>query len=203
MSKLDIGTGLGLGAIVAGLGAGAYAFYVGFIGLEPRTSLPAAPWTISGFLGDIWPAISALPLSHEAQTIVAAHAAFESGWGRATPAKLANNVLNVTRGTGNPTAYWAGECLKSGDLECDAGGACVKITQDFRKYNDLASSVNDYFYTVLGTWVRYRASLAALESGDPEGFIRELGAAGYYTLSADKYVARWMPVFNEVMAKLM
>lgn len=44
---------------------------------------------------------------------------------------------------------------------------------------------------------RYRKAHDAALRGDPEGFARALGAAGYYTASVDKYARAVVQIFDE------
>jgi flagellum-specific peptidoglycan hydrolase FlgJ len=130
-------------------------------------------------------------LSPAAQQLVIAHAALESGWGKSTPAKLGYNLFNVTR-----TKSDTRPVIESGDLECDAAGACRPITQRFAKYESVGEALADYFRLLSGT--RYRAALGRLEAGDAAGFVAELRAGGYFTLPLAEYQSRFAGVLAGV-----
>lgn len=140
-----------------------------------------ASWTI-----DMWTAIArALPqLGTEARFIVLAHAAYESGFGRAKAAVRGFNVFNITAG-----ASWKGQSWTDvgGDTEYDAQGNVRRITQEWRIYPNLDGALADY-WQFLGR-SRYLRAREALQRGDVTAFVRELYAGGYFTLPPEKYLA--------------
>lgn len=125
-------------------------------------------------------------LSVAAQQLVVAHGAFESGWGKSRPARLGNNLFNVTRVPGD-----ARPVIESGDQECDAAGVCRPITQRFAAYGSLAEGLAEYFGLLSR---RYGAALSALEAGDAVGFVTRLREGGYYTLPLADYRTRFAGV---------
>lgn len=128
--------------------------------------------------------------------IVVAHAAFESGWGTSAPARLANNIFNITR-----PAFTRLPTYESGDLEYDTRGNVKKITQQFAKYKSLDEGVEHYFEFIDGK--RYRASLQPLTRGDFVGFISKLREGGYFTLPLLEYLNRMSPVLGQVCTYIM
>ena len=142
-------------------------------------------WTV-----DVWNAIGrALPqLSTQSRLIVLAHAAYESGFGKAKAAVRGSNVFNITAGSA-----WRGEAWDDvgGDLEYDATGKAKRITQRWRIYPNLDGAIADY-WQFLGPSAnrgRYVKARQALEAGDVATFVNELHAAGYFTLAPSKYLA--------------
>lgn len=130
-------------------------------------------------------------LSTAARQIVVAHAALESGWGEGRPARLGYNFFNVTRPASDPRPI-----IESGDLECDASGACRPITQRFAKYGSATEALVEYFKLLRGS--RYSAALARLEIGDSIGFVAKLREGGYFTLPVSEYQERFAGVLGGV-----
>lgn len=147
------------------------------------------------FVLDLWPTIEIqVPsLGYTSRKMILAHAAYESGWGRSTPAREANNLFNVTGGS-------AGGSITAGDRECDAAGNCTSITQRFRAYDSRAQSLADY--VALLSNFRYRMAWEALTRGDPDLFVRELYTAGYFTLPPDQYLTTYRGVLAGVEKRL-
>ena len=122
---------------------------------------------------------------NEAGAIIAAQAAFETGYGATIAWRQGWNFGNVTAGSS-----WTGEIVPGPDTEYDAAGNVTNITQAFRKYPDLPAAVSDYLVGVLD-WKREKAagSMEALLSGDAGAYVQSLASAGYFTLPVDQYLA--------------
>jgi flagellum-specific peptidoglycan hydrolase FlgJ len=131
-------------------------------------------------------------LSDDSWALVIAHAAFESGWGKAK-ASTGWNWFNITAG-----AYWAGPVQPGPDTEYDAAGNVKKITQRWRVYADGTSAIQDYLAFLKAGYV---GAYQRLLTADGPGFAAALGVAGYYTLPMDLYVQRYTNVLNSVWAE--
>ncbi|HJV02639.1 MAG TPA: glucosaminidase domain-containing protein [Burkholderiaceae bacterium] len=108
-------------------------------------------------------------------TIVAAHAALESGWGqhplRAGGAD-SNNLFGLKAG-----ANWAGAVADATTTEY-VHGAALKKVERFRSYPDAASAFRDYA-DMLTSNPRFHGALRA--GDDAHAFARGLASGGYAT----------------------
>ncbi|MFA9218214.1 MAG: glycoside hydrolase family 73 protein [Sphingomonadaceae bacterium] len=108
-------------------------------------------------------------------TIVAAHAALESGWGQ-HPLRQAgtdsNNLFGLKAG-----GSWQGAVAAANTTEFEHGVA-VKRTERFRSYPDTASAFRDYA-ELLSSNPRYQQALNT--GSDARAFARGLAAGGYAT----------------------
>lgn len=156
-------------------------------------------------------------LSREPLIMLAAWAAYESGWGKTPQAQRAFNVFNLTAGSS-----WPAEMTMDGtDTEYTPGQqGAKKITQKWRKYASLADQLRDLLgnFLVNTRWVNYRQALAELKAGDVRAFttlgVNEVDPAdpkrvvrvappdwgGYYTLARSKYQASMNKLVAEVRA---
>lgn len=135
-------------------------------------------------------------LTPAARELLVAHAAFESGFGNATAARVGHNIFNVTAGSS-----WAGPTYTDvgGDTEYTADGV-KRITQVWRVYGSLDEAVADYWRLL--SWTRYRPARTALEQGNLSSFTAALYAGGYFTLPVALYTARLGAVQLEVKGYL-
>ncbi len=106
-----------------------------------------------------------------------AQAALETGWGqhviRDSEGRSSHNLFNIKA----QSADWQGDTVRVPTLEYREGIPQREMA-DFRAYDSLEASLNDYAELLEGN-PRYRR---ALEVGDdPQAFARELEAAGYAT----------------------
>jgi flagellum-specific peptidoglycan hydrolase FlgJ len=145
----------------------------------------------AAFTRQLQEALAGSGLSLQAQQLVVAHAALESGWGASKPAQQGYNLFNVTR-----TRSDTRPVIESGDLECDAQGVCRPITQRFARYSGLAEALAEYFALLRGP--RYAAAYARLLAGDSVGFVSRLREGGYFTLPLAQYQERFAGVLAGV-----
>lgn len=134
------------------------------------------------FAREVWPHAKAVSArTGVPAAFIVAHAALETGWGRAI-LKNANgestrNVFNIKAGRG-----WAGGSVSLPVTEYAQGRAYMEQAS-FRSYQSLADSFNDYAQMLTGN-ERY-AGVLGQKSGS--GFARALQDAGYAT---DPHYAR-------------
>lgn len=124
-----------------------------------------------------------------------AHGAYESGWGKSTASKLANNFWNITSG-----GSWSGPVLVEPNsdrsyspTECKRlnrpmttqsnGKLACRIDQTWRRYPTVNAAVRDYWQFLN----KYPGAKQALTVGDVAAFAQQLGAGGYYTLPVEEY----------------
>jgi len=144
------------------------------------------------FVRQVLPVVKAkLPDNPRAQRIVIAHAAFETGWGKATPFVKGNNLFNITRTKLDPRPI-----IKSGDLEYAKDGTVKKITQRFAAYPTIGASVDHYLSFI--DKHRYRPALEYLKAGELGPFVDALYRGGYFTLPPDQYLARLSAIYSMV-----
>lgn len=137
----------------------------------------------ASFVSEMWKAINASNASGfplQARLYMLAMAAYETGWGSQVGFHTTNNAFNITAG---PT--WSGPTTQGGDTECDANGQnCKPITQSWRVYPDLISSVNDFLQFIQAS--RYADAYQRLSNGDLT-FVDVLHTGGYFTANVDTY----------------
>lgn len=154
----------------------------------------------AAFIVLLRPAIrKAIPaISIEAERLVLAHAALETGWGEAPAFTEGNNAFNITRASSDDRPI-----IEAGDLEYTPTGV-RRIRQRFAAYKSLEESVEHYLRFI--NRARYRPALDQLLAGDPR-FVVTLGVGdpkseeprgGYYTLPVKKYVERFEDVLKGV-----
>jgi len=124
------------------------------------------------FVKSIWPAAceTAEELGVSPRALVA-QAALETGWGRKLVGGAESHNLFGIKATG-----WKGQKVASGTHEY-YGGKRVDIRDDFRSYDSVQQSFDDYARLMRSK--RYAGALAA--GGDPARFARALQQAGYAT----------------------
>lgn len=125
------------------------------------------------FVKSIWPAAqeTARELGVSARALVA-QAALETGWGRKLVGGRDSHNLFGIKATGG----WQGGRVNSGTHEY-LGGRRVDLRDDFRAYDSVQQSFNDYAKLMRSR--RYAGVLAA--GDDPARFARALQKAGYAT----------------------
>ena len=143
-----------------------------------RTAAPAEAGTAAdaeGFLAAIAPyAQEAGDRLGVAPSLVAAHAALESGWGR-KPLRDADgadthNLFGIKAG-----GAWTGGVARAATTEVEDGVA-VGTSASFRRYPDTASAFRDYSQLLLQD-PRYRGALHT--GGDARAFAEGLARGGY------------------------
>lgn len=105
-----------------------------------------------------------------------AQAAMETGWGkrmvRDAQGNSSNNLFNI-----KANSAWGGGAVEVSTLEYKNGTPRKELAQ-FRQYNSIADSFNDYV-NLLKNSPRYQAALSVAE--DAKQFLHELHGAGYAT----------------------
>ena len=210
----------GLGLVGAGIASFFTLRAAGLLGELPRASggdvlvdMFTMASTKENFVrGMLSAATQARPgLSFEARKLIAAWAAYESGWGKTKQAKMGFNVFNISKGA------WTGPTMSGGDTEFTEGQAGSKvIVQQWRVYSGLPAGVNDLLNLLeKSRYVNYREAYGALLAGDPTFGTRlgvfETGAdgkivkvetrpdtAGYYTLPRSQYQSSMSKLYAEV-----
>ncbi|MDP3037021.1 MAG: flagellar assembly peptidoglycan hydrolase FlgJ [Rhodocyclaceae bacterium] len=128
------------------------------------------------FVNSVWPhAVAASQQTGIPPHFMVAHAALESGWGRAEPraadGRPSYNLFGIKAG-GN----WQGAVASAPTTEYE-GGVAVQRVERFRAYGSYAEAFQDYAQ-LLAKSPRYREVIA---STDAAGFSRGLQRAGYAT----------------------
>ncbi len=157
-------------------------------------------------------------LSLRARSLIAAWAAHESGWGKAT--RQAREVFNYWNITAGGRWLQAGKpVMAGGDTEYAVGqSGAKKITQQWRAYGSIDESIADLLQFLSGSgYLNYREASAQLLGGD-ETFATTLGVfekapdgtmmrvenrantAGYYTLDRSTYQRSMSKLATEVSA---
>lgn len=132
------------------------------------------------FVQLLWPALPPA-FSLNTRQLIAAHGAFESGWGKSKAYVQGNNPFNITR---NPNV--SGAIVLGKDVEF-SGGKMLQIVQRFASYPTLEDAVQHYLGFIRNT--RYLAAYESLINSDVTGFVTSLRAGGYYTLPVPAYLA--------------
>jgi peptidoglycan hydrolase FlgJ len=108
--------------------------------------------------------------------VLIAQSALETGWGkkmiRRNDGEMSNNLFNI-----KADRQWKGAKTQVSTLEFEHGIA-VKQKADFRIYDDIAQSFND-FVSFITDGERYQKAVKV--AAEPEKFIRALQDAGYAT----------------------
>lgn len=113
-------------------------------------------------------------LSARTRMLLAAWAAYESGWGKTRQAQKGFNLWNISAGRS-----WTGPVLPGSDTEYQPGTTEVKkITQRWRQYGSPAEAVADMLSFLSNSpYSNYRQAYQQLLSGDPS-FASTLGLFG-------------------------
>lgn len=143
------------------------------------------------------------PERRAGRALAVAHAAFESGFGKGTAARLGRNPWNLTR-----TASDTRPIILGGDTEPDGKGGWRKITQRFRSYSSDGEAARDYL-AFLRESRRYKAAYAALLEGNVTAFPRLLRdddpataaiEGGYFTAPLAHYEAGLSSAYAAIRA---
>lgn len=140
---------------------------------EPELELSSP----EAFVRQLWPLAqeAAAKLGQEPHALIA-QAALETGWGRhmirRPDGSSSHNLFNI-----KADHRWDGEKVGVDTLEYEQGAA-VKKKANFRAYDSLRDSFNDYV-EFLSSSPRYQAALNG--AGDGGGYFAELQKAGYAT----------------------
>lgn len=151
--------------------------------VEPQASPAAASLELATlrspeeFVTRLWPL--AEPAARELgvdPAVLLAQAALETGWGRKVIRDphngSSNNLFGIKTGAG-----WSGGRVTVASTEYESG-VPVRRRSAFRAYASAAESFHDYARFIQGS-TRYAPALE--QSGDAEGYLRELQRAGYAT----------------------
>jgi flagellar protein FlgJ len=128
------------------------------------------------FVTRVWPdALAASEVTGLPPNLVIAHAALESGWGRAEPRRADGspsfNLFGVKAGKG-----WTGEVVEARTTEFENGRAESRV-EKFRAYGSYREAFLDYANLLAGS-PRYAGVLA---SGNGTDFANSLQQSGYAT----------------------
>lgn len=135
-----------------------------------RGAVPPAP----NFVASLWPhAVDASRTTGIPPRFIVAHAALESGWGKAEPrfpdGRPSHNLFGIKAGSG-----WSGPVVEAATTEY-VNGVAERRVERFRAYGSYAEAVADYA-RLLAQSPRY-ASLLGIQ--DAVGFADGLQRAGY------------------------
>lgn len=142
----------------------------------PVTATPAANRDAQGFVAEAWPhAVAASQKTGIPPHFLVAHAALESGWGRAEPrfadGRPSHNLFGIKAGQN-----WQGATVETVTTEFE-GGVASRRVERFRAYGSYEEAFQDYA-RLLAQSPRYAAVLG---TQDAAGFARGLQRAGYAT----------------------
>lgn len=164
------------------------------LSLENAPQQPAASAAKSAassaqsFVANVWPhAVAASRMTGIPAHFIVAHAALESGWGRAEPktadGRPSHNLFGIKAGSG-----WAGAVVEATTTEFVAGQP-VKRVERFRAYGSYAEAFQDYARLLAQ---RYPSVLGSTE---PRRFAAGLQQAGY--ASDPDYALKLERVINQ------
>lgn len=175
---------------LAGIGGLAYAL---LRERKPKSMPIVLPSTVSGFIQTMLDAITAVTpgFSLEARELMIAHAAYESGWGKAKAFNQANNPFNLTT--------VSGPFVPGGDTEYAPDGTVKSITQKWAAFPSIADGVAGYLKFIQAS--RYTDAYNRLINADP-GFIESLYRGGYFTLPLEQYRQNFLSVLARVQRTL-
>lgn len=156
---------------------------------RPRSMPIVLPSTVSNFTRSMYEAaVAALPgAMPKVYAMVVAHAAYESGWGKAVAFKQANNPFNLTT--------ISGPFVPGPDTEYDAQGNVRKITQKWAAYPDLLAGTKGYLQFIRAP--RYKDAYNRLTNGDMS-FIDVLSQGRYFTLPLAEYKRNYLSILARV-----
>jgi len=167
--------------------------------VKPRTEFTSP----KDFVEKLWPlAQTAAEKLGTRPEVLVAQSALETGWGKFISkdanGQTSNNLFNIKAGKD-----WEGKRVSIETVEFRNGRA-VKEQADFRAYDSLEDSLDDYV-SFLQTSPRYEKALEHAEN--PEVFIQLLHKAGYatdpnYSDKVTNIINRESSLFNNVMASL-
>ncbi|MBF0265017.1 MAG: flagellar assembly peptidoglycan hydrolase FlgJ [Gammaproteobacteria bacterium] len=128
------------------------------------------------FVESLWPMAqkSAQSIGVSPEVLVA-QAALETGWGQSIIQNKAKNSFNLFNIKAD--SRWSGDKMEKSSLEYEKGIA-VKRSSDFRAYDDVQQSFDDYVNFIKNN-PRYKNALSVSEN--PEQYLHEIHKAGYAT----------------------
>jgi len=132
-------------------------------------------------------------LAEDAQLLVVAHLALESGFGESRAARMGNNLGNLTAGSAWTGAKWT-------DVGGDQDAAGKLITQEWRKYADVPAFLRDY-WSFLGprqNGNRYQYARSLIERAQLGAAAQALHDARYFELAVPVYTSRWEAALDAV-----
>lgn len=150
--------------------------------------------TPAEFVAKVWPFVKnkLADEDRKVQLAVLAHAAYETGWGKARAYVYGNNLFNITRLTTDPRPV-----IMASDLEYSTkDSAPKKITQRFAAYDTLGDSLEHYWQFIGRT--RYEQAIPCLRAGDLPGFISALSKGRYFTLPLADYLSTYLKMVQSV-----
>ncbi|WOT06237.1 flagellar assembly peptidoglycan hydrolase FlgJ [Shewanella youngdeokensis] len=123
--------------------------------------------------------------------VLIAQSALETGWGqkvvKGAAGQQSNNLFNIKADN-----RWQGDKAQVNTLEYEQGVA-VKQKADFRVYDTISDSFND-FVSFVSNSERYETALK--KAADPKAFVQSLQDAGYAT--DPKYTDKVMQVMKSI-----
>jgi flagellum-specific peptidoglycan hydrolase FlgJ len=175
---------------VAGVGGLLYAM---FRERKPKSMPLVLPNTIENFVQTMQIAVelSTPGFSREARELIIAHAAYESGWGKAKAYNEANNPFNLTT--------VSGPFVPGGDTEYAPDGTVKRITQKWAVFPNLVEGTKGYLAFIQRP--RYTDAYNRLINGDL-GFLESLYRGGYFTLPLPTYMQNFQSVLARVQRTL-
>lgn len=140
-----------------------------------------------------------LNISSDANRVIVAMAAYESGFGRKTAARYFN-FFHMTAGS-----QWKGKGFpylieENADWEYLPDGTRKRIPQEWRMYDNVEHGIRG-FWDFMGTvWNngRYLQARNYLEQGRIDLAAREMYERGYFTLPATQYIQGWTNTLRKV-----
>lgn len=176
--------------LVAAIGAaGGIGLILLFRETKPKSMPITLPGTRQEFMQLMRQAVRAsLPgASPETERLIIAHAAYESGWGKSSGWKNANNPFNLTA--------LSGPSIPGPDTECDANNNCKPITQKWAVFPSIAAGTVGYLKFIRAA--RYTDAYSRLINGDAS-FLDALSRGGYFTQPLSIYKTNFLSVLNRV-----
>lgn len=174
---------------LGGIGLGVAGLYLAFREVEPRSMPVVLPNTVEAFVavmrGVVEAVVPTAPLT--VKNMIIAHAAYESGWGKASGWRKANNPFNLTT--------ISGPFVNGPDLEYAADGSVKKIVQKWALFASLEDGLRGYFTFIQRQ--RYTNAYKKLMAGDIT-FLDDLHKGGYFTLPLPEYKKNYLSVVRRV-----
>lgn len=174
--------------LFVGAGAG-FALWAFLRGVKPKSMPIVLPMTSREFSARMLQAArAALPgATPRVHQMIVAHAAYESGWGKAKAHREANNPFNLTT--------ISGSFIPGPDQECTPDGKCRGITQKWAVFPSLEAGTSGYLRFIQAK--RYTDAYNRLVNADI-GFLDSLYRGGYFTLPLEAYKQNYLSVLNRV-----
>src|SRR5574342_779466 len=169
--------------------AGFLIWFFALRSVKPKSMPVTLPSTVRGFVLRKKEAVDVIcgGLSDRTKAMIIAHAAYESGYGKAKAFKEANNPFNLTTLS---TKFVLGP-------DTDASGN--PITQKWAVFDSLEEGTQGYLRFIQAS--RYTDSYNRLINGDV-GFLDSLYRGGYFTLALPTYKSNYLSVLSRVQQEL-